>query len=124
MNKAKYSKSASIVNTHKPSAGEYRAMALKAHNPLQDKMKRILNGMHIEYTQEAIIGNYRVDFLIVNKKICVEVDGRIHDKQRAYDQRRDAWLASQGYKVIRFPHSAVFKARPIVEAQLASLLHS
>jgi very-short-patch-repair endonuclease len=47
------------------------------------------------------IGNYIVDFVCFKPRIVVEVDGSQHDASD-YDKRRDRWLASQGFRVLRF----------------------
>lgn len=47
------------------------------------------------------MGPFIVDFVCLKEKIIIEVDGRIHEKQLEYDQRRDRWLKFQGYIVLR-----------------------
>lgn len=56
-----------------------------------------------KFRRQAPIGDYVVDFLCVAAKLVVELDGSTHDELKFdYDQRRQAWLESQGYKVLRF----------------------
>jgi very-short-patch-repair endonuclease len=43
--------------------------------------------------------------------LVVEVDGGHHADQRAYDERRTAYLAKCGYRVVRFWNSAVLTNR-------------
>jgi very-short-patch-repair endonuclease len=42
-------------------------------------------------------------------RLIVELDGEPHDKpeQQAYDARRDAWLTSQEFTVLRFRNELV-----------------
>ena len=56
------------------------------------------------FRRQAPIGPYVADFLCRRAKLVVEVDGRHHDlpEQMEHDARRDAWLASEGYRVLRF----------------------
>jgi very-short-patch-repair endonuclease len=54
----------------------------------------------------AIIGDIEVDFILINHstgtKVAVEVDGGQHKNTKFQDAARDAFLISQGYKVLRF----------------------
>jgi very-short-patch-repair endonuclease len=66
-------------------------------------LKRIpLHGTH--FRQQASIDRYVVDFVGHFAGLIVELDGDQHgfDKARAHDARRTAFLASQGYRVVRF----------------------
>jgi very-short-patch-repair endonuclease len=66
-------------------------------------------GMH--FRRQAPIGNYIADFVWHEGKLVVEIDGGQHaEAQRSYDERRTAWLKSQGYRVIRFWNNEVLKA--------------
>jgi very-short-patch-repair endonuclease len=38
----------------------------------------------------------------VERRVVVEVDGGQHNENQRSDARRDAWLSSEGYKVLRF----------------------
>jgi adenine-specific DNA-methyltransferase len=39
---------------------------------------------------------------VLEKHIVVEVDGGQHSEQKSYDDRRDAWLKKEGFRVLRF----------------------
>ena len=56
------------------------------------------------FRRQAPIGRYVADFLCRKARLVIEVDGRHHDDpdQMAQDAARDAWLASEGYTVMRF----------------------
>ena len=41
------------------------------------------------------------DFYCAEKKLVIEVDGKIHDFQKEYDQHRDEILSSLGLRVLR-----------------------
>jgi very-short-patch-repair endonuclease len=62
---------------------------------------RRLYGIHAR--KQAPIGPYVVDFVIQTKKLVIEIDGEHHffpDRMRR-DAQRDAWLRSEGYRIIR-----------------------
>lgn len=62
---------------------------------------RRLYGIHVR--KQAPIGPYIADFAMHSAKLVVEVDGHFHaePERMAKDQVRDAWLKSQGYRVVR-----------------------
>jgi len=43
-----------------------------------------------------------VDFVCLERKRIVELDGGQHLEQAGYDQQRSQWLEQRGYRVIRF----------------------
>src|SRR5215472_16151702 len=59
----------------------------------------------VKFRRQHPIGPYIVDFACVRARLAVELDGDTHDK--AYDSRRDAWLGSQGWRVMRIALSEV-----------------
>jgi very-short-patch-repair endonuclease len=62
-----------------------------------------------KFSRQHPIGPYVADFCCVAAGLVVELDGAEHgnDPAEAYDQRRTAWLKSEGYRVLRFPVSSV-----------------
>ena len=47
--------------------------------------------------------NYFIaDFYCAEKKLIIELDGKIHDEQKEYDENRDRILKEMKLKVIRF----------------------
>lgn len=58
------------------------------------------------------IGKYRVDFALPDKKIAIELDGHDYHKtkfQRTHDAQRDRWLYGEGWHVLRFTGSEIYK---------------
>jgi very-short-patch-repair endonuclease len=58
-----------------------------------------LNGE--KFRRQQPIGPYVVDFVHFGARLIVEADGGQHDGAR-HDERRDAWLRAQGFRVMRF----------------------
>jgi len=54
----------------------------------------------LKFRRQEPIGNYIVDFVCYEVNLIVEVDGGHHSLE--IDADRDAWLQSQGFKVLRF----------------------
>ena len=55
-----------------------------------------------KFRRQRPIGPYIVDFVCLEKKLIVELDGGQHTEQHRYDKSRDRWLNTQGYDVLRF----------------------
>ena len=55
----------------------------------------------LKFRRQAPIGSYIVDFLCVAQNLIVEVDGSQH-VESFRDEARDAWLARERYRVLRF----------------------
>ena len=77
---------------------------LRAHRFMGLKFKR----------QEPIIFEYDnkkhffiADFLCLNNKMIIEVDGKIHDYQKKYDIIREDILVTLGYKVVRYKNEEI-----------------
>ncbi len=62
-----------------------------------------------KFRRQHGIGPYIVDFYLANKKIAIEIDGKVHDNimRQAHDQRREEYLQSKGIKIIRFSNDEV-----------------
>jgi len=58
-----------------------------------------LNGE--KFRRQQPIGPYIVDFVHFGARLIVEADGGQHNGA-LHDERRDAWLRAQGFKVMRF----------------------
>ena len=54
------------------------------------------------------LGSYVADFACLDPKLIVELDGTQHQEQEGYDARRDAFLRSQGFDVLRFGSNEPF----------------
>ena len=57
-----------------------------------------------KFRRQAPVGPFIVDFICLEKKLVIELDGWTHSTETevANDKRRTSFLESQGYKVIRF----------------------
>ena len=56
------------------------------------------------FRRQVQIGRYYADFASHSARLVVEVDGSQHfdDAAQTYDSQRDAFIASEGYRVLRF----------------------
>jgi ATP-dependent DNA helicase RecG len=60
----------------------------------------------IIYEREYKIGKFFIDFLILDKKIAIEIDGRQHEKKDRIltDLEKDKLITSSGYSVFRIKY--------------------
>jgi very-short-patch-repair endonuclease len=64
-----------------------------------------------KFRRQEQIGDYIVDFVCYEKKLIIELDGGHHnqDETKINDARRQIWLESQNFKVVRFWNNEVMK---------------
>jgi very-short-patch-repair endonuclease len=55
-----------------------------------------------KFKRQHLIGRYIVDFVCVEQKLVVELDGPFHADRVQYDSARDAFLRTRGFRVMRF----------------------
>jgi very-short-patch-repair endonuclease len=81
---------------------------------------RQLNGDR--FRRQRPVGPYILDFVCLEKRIAIEVDGGQHSEATAYDCRRDEWLRDQGFVVLRFwNHQVLTQVEVVKEAILKTL---
>ena len=76
----------------------------------------------IKFRRQKVIGGYIVDFAARDPMLVVEVDGESHGESAEYDARRTAFLASQGYGVLRFTNLDVMNNLEGVLSSIAAFV--
>jgi very-short-patch-repair endonuclease len=66
---------------------------------------RALEGLR--FRRQVPIGFYVVDFACLSARLIIEADGGVHALRTFDDAKRDAWLTSQGFRVLRFPTAEI-----------------
>jgi very-short-patch-repair endonuclease len=76
---------------------------------------------HLRFRRQHPFGAYILDFYCPAAKLCVEVDGPVHDdpRQVAHDAARTQWLAAQGISLVRFSAADVEERPAFVLATIA-----
>jgi very-short-patch-repair endonuclease len=74
--------------------------------------------------RQHIIDDYITDFVCLSKNIVIEIDGKIHLKQKEYDEIRTQRLNELGYEVIRFTNEEVFSDPELVTSKIKQKLDS
>jgi len=73
------------------------------------------NQLGVKFRRQQAKADYIVDFVCLDIKLVVEIDGPSHDEQKEYDEYRTNVLKDQGYEVIRFTNGEVTGSGNIVE---------
>ena len=75
-----------------------------------------------KFRRQLPIGPYIVDFACLDARLIIEVDGGQH-LDNPTDQARDAWLAAEGYRVLRYWDNDVLTRTEAVLEDVWAVLH-
>jgi very-short-patch-repair endonuclease len=66
---------------------------------------------NLKFRRQHSFGQYVVDFVCLEKKLIIEIDGSQHkeDSRKDYDIERTKFLESLGFRVIRFWNNEIDK---------------
>lgn len=78
----------------------------------------------IKFYRQKIVGNYIADFLSLNPKLIIELDGSQHAEQIEYDRTRTAYLEEQAFTVIRFWNNEVLRDINMVLDVIFDAIHN
>lgn len=78
----------------------------------------------VKFRRQHPIDSYIADFISLEKKLIIEVDGEIHISRKEYDDNRTAVLNQLGFEVIRFSNEQVKKDLPGVLNEIRNKLNS
>ena len=67
--------------------------------------------LRVFFHRQRVVGHYICDFVALNPRLVVEIDGSQHFQEtgQARDTRRDEYLQSLGFQVLRFSNLDVLK---------------
>lgn len=77
-----------------------------------------------KFKRQVPIGIYVADFMCFEPRLVAELDGEPHDtpEQKSRDLARDAWLAGEGFRVLRFGNDAVLGNAGLILDQIRAAL--
>ena len=76
----------------------------------------------LEFRRQHQVGGYIADFYCHEHRLVVELDGGVHAARQEKDHKRDAWLQSRGFTVLRFTNEEVFDDPQSVLARIAAVV--
>lgn len=100
----------STWKTLKPFARENRKEQTAAEKLLWANLRN-RNTSNCKFRRQHTIGNFIVDFVCIEKKLVIEIDGDYHldEEQQKYDQLRTEFLRESGFTEIRFSNEDIQK---------------
>ena len=78
----------------------------------------------LKFRRQHPIGGYVADFVCVEARLLVELDGGQHAVQKRRDAERDARLANMGYRTLRFWNNEIFENLEGVLAVIAETVRA
>jgi very-short-patch-repair endonuclease len=95
---------------NKPMARELTPLAKRLRKTSTDVERLLWSRLRagrfesLKFRRQHPIGGYIVDFVCLERKLIIELDGGQHNlpDEVLRDRQRDAWLEKEGYTVLRF----------------------
>ncbi len=104
---------------HRDVSPLHRSRAKNLRRTMTDAESRLWYALRahrldgLSFRRQTPIGRYIVDFVCLDLRLIIELDGGQHTESKK-DEVRDRWLKSKGYRVLRFWNSDVLKNRNAV----------
>ncbi|HYF21861.1 MAG TPA: DUF559 domain-containing protein [Caulobacteraceae bacterium] len=95
--------------------------------PAEQALWRLLRDRRLggrKFRRQVPIGRYVVDFACLPDRLVLEADGGIHPLRADADADRDAWLTSQGFRILRFSNETILSRPGLVIAAIHARLRS
>jgi very-short-patch-repair endonuclease len=94
-----------------PSTKHKAIQLRKELTPAERKLWAVIRNdkLGVTFRRQHAIGNYIPDFVCIEKKLILELDGSQHLDQVEYDTERTKYFETLGYKVIRFWNNQIMK---------------
>jgi very-short-patch-repair endonuclease len=95
----------------------------KRQTPSEEKLWQALRNrkiLNLKFHRQYIITDFIVDFYCPSLKLCIEVDGSIHNlkDKRIYDLERENIIKQHNFTIIRFTNESIEKNLPMVVDQI------
>ena len=72
----------------------------------------------LKFRRQHPFGNYILDFVCLENRLVIEVDGGQHGQQAGYDENRTQKLQAAGFRVLRFWDNEVLKEMESVKDKI------
>jgi primosomal protein N' (replication factor Y) len=100
-----------------PLARVLRGISTDAESRLW-RMLRNRNMLGCKFRRQFPIGDYIADFICIEKRLIVELDGGQHLERTALDELRSSFLRERGFRVLRFWNDDVLPREREVPEQI------
>jgi very-short-patch-repair endonuclease len=102
--------------------------ARELRKSMTDAERKLWRGLRMrqmhgyKFRRQFQIGNFIVDFVCLDARVVVEVDGGQHADETYGDAVRDEWLRSQNFRVLRYWNNQVLHELDAVLEDIAKVL--
>lgn len=99
----------------------------KEPTPAELRLWRALRDRQVagmKFRRQHAVGRFVLDFYCAEARLCIEVDGEIHEAQTERDEERTARLATAGIGVLRFRNDEVLTDLASVLPRIATMRHA
>jgi len=80
------------------------------------------NQLGYKIRRQHAIENFIADFVCLEKRLVIEIDGDIHENQKEYDNARTFYLNQVGFQVVRFTNKEVLAEADEVVKKIKTIL--
>lgn len=78
-----------------------------------------------KFRRQVVVGHYIADFVCLQAKLVIEIDGGQHSDNKNYDWQRTQYLQQQGFQVLRFwNHEVLTQLDDVLDCILNQLASS
>jgi len=99
-----------------PVSPELRTRAIELRSKMNDAERKLWHNLRgrqlgIFFHRQRVVGRYICDFVSLDASLIIEVDGSQHVTMegKTYDRKRDIYMRSLGFEVLRFSDYEVLK---------------
>ena len=72
----------------------------------------------LQFRRQHLFGDYILNFVCLENKLVIEVDGGQHGQQVEYDENRTQKLQAAGFRVLRFWNNEVLNEKESVRQKI------
>jgi len=87
----------------------------KCESPIEIRMYAALTTKGYYVQTQVPCGRYRIDIALPQYRLAIECDGKANHStpaQKAHDRKKDKYLRSQGWEVLRFSGKQIYGEMP------------
>ncbi len=115
------------IQTTKKTIGQAKSLR-RRQTPGEKALWRKLRAKRfhgLKFRRQAPLGPYIVDFLCIEKKLIIEIDGVSHqyEKMKQHDRKRERYLREKEFKVIRFSNKLAAESTGYVLSQIEQYIN-
>jgi very-short-patch-repair endonuclease len=81
------------------------------------------SALGVKFRRQHVVESFIADFICLQKKLIIEIDGDSHDNKQEYDKWREENLFNIGYKILRFTNDEVIGNGNLVEKRIKEVLN-